>query len=131
MFLQAKKKKKKKINDRLHTERTSTSVLENPFTFFSFSNAEIRHVAFACFAGTAQTWAYFYGPVGVLLTLNMIYLGLTSWHLWHQYRDYTGSKLRVLRFKCLLYIKLVLVMGITWIFELMSFAIDTKIDEFW
>ncbi|CAL1675409.1 unnamed protein product [Lasius platythorax] len=83
------------------------------------------------FGGTAQTWAYFYGPVGVLLTLNMIYLGLTSWHLWHQYRDYTGSKLRVLRFKCLLYIKLVLVMGITWIFELMSFAIDTKIDEFW
>ncbi|XP_029174112.1 G-protein coupled receptor Mth2-like [Nylanderia fulva] len=81
--------------------------------------------------GYAQTWAYFYGPVGVLLTLNMIYLGLTSWRLWHQYRDYTGSKLRVLRFKCLLYIKLMLVMGITWIFELMSFAIDTKIDEFW
>lgn len=83
------------------------------------------------FAGAAQTWAYFYGPVGILLTLNMIYLGLTSWRLWHRYRDYTGSKLRVLRFKCMLYIKLVLVMGITWIFELMSFAIDTNIDEFW
>ncbi|XP_012233604.1 probable G-protein coupled receptor Mth-like 1 [Linepithema humile] len=83
------------------------------------------------FAGTAQTWAYFYGPVTILLTLNMIYLGLTSWRLWHQYRNYTGSKLRVLRFKCLLYIKLVLVMGITWIFEIISFAIDTKMDEFW
>lgn len=83
------------------------------------------------FGGAAQTWTYFYGPVGVLLTLNMIYLGLTSWRLWHQYRDYMGSKLRVLRFKCLLYIKLILVMGITWIFELISFAIDTKIDEFW
>lgn len=78
-----------------------------------------------------QTWAYFYGPIAVLLTLNVIYLGLTSWRLWHQYRDYTGSKLRVLRFKCLLYIKLVLVMGITWIFELISFAVDTKIEELW
>ncbi|XP_020278460.1 G-protein coupled receptor Mth2-like [Pseudomyrmex gracilis] len=83
------------------------------------------------FGGRLQTWVYFYGPVAVLLTLNIIYLGLTSWRLWHQYRDYTGSKLRVLRFKCLLYIKLVLVMGITWIFELLSFAVDTKIEEFW
>lgn len=78
-----------------------------------------------------QTWAYFYGPIATLLTLNIIYLGLTSWRLWHQYRDYNGSKLRVLRFKCLLYIKLMLVMGITWIFELISFAIDTKSDELW
>jgi len=93
--------------------------------FFFFQNIWIY------FAGTAQTWAYFYGPVTILLTLNMIYLSLTSWRLWHQYRDYTGSKLRVLRFKCLLYIKLVLVMGITWIFEIISFAIDTKMDEFW
>ncbi|XP_014471004.1 PREDICTED: G-protein coupled receptor Mth2-like isoform X2 [Dinoponera quadriceps] len=83
------------------------------------------------FGGARQTWAYFYGPVAILLTLNIIYLGLTSWRLWHQYRDYTGSKLRVLRFKCLLYIKLVLVMGITWIFEVISFAVDTNMDEFW
>ncbi|KAL0122294.1 hypothetical protein PUN28_007200 [Cardiocondyla obscurior] len=87
---------------------------------------------FACwFSGAIETWVYFYGPIAVLLTLNMIYLGMTSWRLWHQYRDYTGSKLRVLRFKCLLYIKLVLVMGITWIFELISFAIGTKMDEVW
>lgn len=84
----------------------------------------------AYFVGTEQTWAYFYGPIGILLMLNIIYLGLTSWRLWHQYRDYTGSNLRVLRFKCLLYFKLVLVTGITWIFELLSFAIDTNI-EFW
>ncbi|EFN87167.1 G-protein coupled receptor Mth2 [Harpegnathos saltator] len=83
------------------------------------------------FSGATQTWAYFYGPVAILLTLNITYLGLTSWRLWHQYRDYTGSKLRVLRFKCLLYIKLILVMGITWVFELISFAVDTKMDEFW
>lgn len=83
------------------------------------------------FSGTTQTWVYFYGPIAILLILNMTYLGMTSWRLWHQYRDYTGSKLRVLRFKCLLYIKLVLVMGITWIFELLSFAIGARMDEFW
>ncbi|XP_070167649.1 G-protein coupled receptor Mth2 [Polyergus mexicanus] len=82
------------------------------------------------FGGTEQTWAYFYGLIAILLMLNIIYLGLTSWCLWHQYRDYTGSNLRVLRFKCLLYFKLVLITGITWIFELLSFAIDTNI-EFW
>ncbi|GAB1868278.1 G-protein coupled receptor Mth2 [Camponotus japonicus] len=106
-------------------------------TALTLHHAEGHHLKpgfgdYSCwFGGAAQTWAYFYGPVGILLTLNMIYLGLTSWCLWHQYRDYTGGKLRVLRFKCMLYIKLILVMGITWIFELMSFAIDTKIDEFW
>ncbi|KAG5347764.1 MTH2 protein, partial [Acromyrmex charruanus] len=82
------------------------------------------------FSGAKETWAYFYGPVAVLLILNMLYLGMTSWRLWHQYREYTGSKLRILRFKCLLYIKLVLVMGITWIFELLSFAIGSRMDEF-
>lgn len=78
------------------------------------------------FSGTDQMWAYFYGPIGILLTLNMIYLGLTSWRLWHQYCDYNGNKLRVLRFKCMLYIKLILVMGITWIFEVVSYAEGSK-----
>lgn len=82
------------------------------------------------FSGPQQMWAYFYGPIAILLTLNVIYLGLTSWRLWHQYRDYSGSKLRALRFKCLLYVKLMLVMGITWIFEVLSFADGSK-NDFW
>lgn len=82
------------------------------------------------FAGSIQMWAYFYGPIAILLTLNVIYLGLTSWRLWHQYRDYSGSKLRALRFKCLLYVKLIVVMGITWIFEVLSFADGSK-NDFW
>ena len=80
------------------------------------------------FNGLKQTWAYFYGPIGTLLTLNIVYLGLTSWRLWHQYRDYSGSKLRALRFKCLLYVKLILVMGVTWIFEVVSYAVGSKND---
>ncbi|KAL2743950.1 G-protein coupled receptor Mth2-like [Vespula maculifrons] len=77
------------------------------------------------FNGTAEVWVFFYGPIAFLLTLNVIYLGLTSWRLWHEYREYSGNKLRALRFKCLLYIKLMLVMGITWIFEILSFAAGT------
>ncbi|KAF3427638.1 hypothetical protein E2986_12398 [Frieseomelitta varia] len=82
------------------------------------------------FSGHDQTWAYFYGPIAILLALNVIYLGLTGWRLWHQYRDYNGSKLRALRFKCLLYVKLIFVMGVTWIFEVLSYADHTKHD-FW
>ncbi|XP_071868507.1 probable G-protein coupled receptor Mth-like 1 isoform X1 [Bombus fervidus] len=82
------------------------------------------------FNGHEQTWAYFYGPISILLTLNVIYLGLTGWRLWHQYRDYSGSKLRVLRFKCLLYVKLILFMGVTWIFEVLSYADHSK-QDFW
>lgn len=74
------------------------------------------------FNGTSEIWAFFYGPIAFLLALNVIYLSLTSWRLWHEYREYNGNKLRALRFKCLLYVKLMLVMGITWIFEILSFA---------
>ncbi|KZC11292.1 G-protein coupled receptor Mth2, partial [Dufourea novaeangliae] len=78
------------------------------------------------FSGTEQLWAYFYGPIAILLSLNIIYLGLTGWRLWHQYNDYNGNKLRALRFKCLLYVKLILVMGVTWIFEVLSYANGPK-----
>lgn len=83
------------------------------------------------FGGAKQVWAYFYGPIGILLTLNIVYLGLAGWRLWHQYCDYnSGNKLRVLRFRCMLYIKLILAMGITWIFEVVSSAAGSK-DTIW
>lgn len=82
------------------------------------------------FNGTEEVWVFFYGPIAILLTLNVIYLGLTSWRLWHECRKYNGNKLRALRFKCLLYTKLVLVMGVTWIFEILSYAISST-GWFW
>ncbi|XP_054010977.1 G-protein coupled receptor Mth2-like [Hylaeus anthracinus] len=82
------------------------------------------------FSGSAQLWVYFYGPIAILLALNIVYLGLTSWRLWHQYREYNGSRLRALRFKCLLYVKLIFVMGITWIFEVISHVAGSE-NEVW
>ncbi|XP_012145197.1 G-protein coupled receptor Mth2 isoform X1 [Megachile rotundata] len=81
------------------------------------------------FSGPKQMWVYFYGPIAILLALNVIYLGLTSWRLWHQYRECNGGKLKALRFKFLLYVKLIFVMGITWIFEVLSYADGSK--NFW
>ncbi|XP_043273228.1 G-protein coupled receptor Mth2-like isoform X2 [Venturia canescens] len=81
------------------------------------------------FEGTTETWAFFYGPISSLLILNLIYLGLTCWRLWYDYRSYNGSGLRALRFNCLLYVKLILVMGITWIFEVISFASSLNGDS--
>ncbi|KAJ8670443.1 hypothetical protein QAD02_001702 [Eretmocerus hayati] len=72
------------------------------------------------FQGDTATWVYFYGPVAALLTLNLIYLGLTSWKLWMDFRDHDSCKMKVLRFKCLMYLKLAVIMGFTWIFEILS-----------
>lgn len=90
--------------------------------FFSFFLLLFSNYFLPEIAGTSEIWAFFYGPIAFLLALNVIYLSLTSWRLWHEYREYNGNKLRALRFKCLLYVKLMLVMGITWIFEILSFA---------
>ncbi|XP_066599175.1 G-protein coupled receptor Mth2-like isoform X2 [Prorops nasuta] len=83
------------------------------------------------FAGYSETWLYFYGPIAFLLSLNVLYFALTSWRLWREHREYSGNKLRALRFKCLLYLKLILVMGVTWVFELLSFATDARNKEYW
>ncbi|XP_024936116.1 G-protein coupled receptor Mth2 isoform X2 [Cephus cinctus] len=83
------------------------------------------------FAGYQEKWVYFYGPVAFLLTWNLIYFSMTFWRLSHVQSAYSGSRLRVLRFKCLLYTKLFIVMGVTWIFEVMSFASGAETYYYW
>ncbi|KAJ9600194.1 hypothetical protein L9F63_009528, partial [Diploptera punctata] len=82
------------------------------------------------FHGPAEKWTYFYGPVAVLLICNFVFFVWTAWCLWKGCKDQSAPKLRCLRYKCLLYLKLFLVMGITWIFELMSFIVDSS-SGFW
>lgn len=67
----------------------------------------------------------------ILLSINLIYLGLTSWKLWLEYRELDCCKINVLRFKCLMYVKLAVMMGFTWIFEVMSFASGETNDLYW
>ncbi|PSN56908.1 hypothetical protein C0J52_00699 [Blattella germanica] len=80
--------------------------------------------------GPAETWTYFYGPVAVLLFCNSVFFVWTAWRLWKDCKGQSAPKLRCLRYKCLLYLKLFLVMGIPWIFELLSFIVDNS-SGFW
>ena len=92
------------------------------FCLVIIGNSTIQFRAFYT-SGHSESWAFYYGPIACLLALNMLYFGLTCWRLWYRYRDYNGNGLRSLRFNCLLYVKLFLIMGLTWIFDVISFAL--------
>ncbi|XP_049877735.1 probable G-protein coupled receptor Mth-like 2 [Pectinophora gossypiella] len=74
------------------------------------------------FQGATETWIFFYGPVALLITGNVLLFIASSWILWRQTRKYEVDKLNNLKHKFLLSLKLFLVMGISWVFEIASFA---------
>lgn len=74
------------------------------------------------FSGRTETWIFFYGPIAVLITANVILFGLSSHHLWRETRKYEVNNINNLKYKFLLSLKLFLVMGISWVFEIASFA---------
>ncbi|XP_046401778.1 G-protein coupled receptor Mth2-like isoform X2 [Ischnura elegans] len=69
-----------------------------------------------------ETWVYFYAPMTVLLAFNITFFTMTALRLWRRSdaKDNIPG-LRASRFKCLLYVKLCVVMGVPWIFEVISF----------
>ncbi|KAF5289863.1 hypothetical protein FQR65_LT01997 [Abscondita terminalis] len=84
--------------------------------------------SFCWFENREAIWAYFYGPILFLLILNLILFCWTVKKLWTDGRNINNSpsKIKSLKYKCLLYIKLFFIMGISWIFEVLSFAFDDK-----
>ncbi|XP_041969756.1 probable G-protein coupled receptor Mth-like 3 [Aricia agestis] len=77
----------------------------------------------ACwFSGAAETWIYFYGPVAVLIASNIALFVFSSLQLWKQSKKYEVNTLNILKQKFLTSLKLFLVMGISWTFEIASFA---------
>ncbi|CAH0400474.1 unnamed protein product [Chilo suppressalis] len=77
----------------------------------------------ACwFKGRAETWLFFYGPIAILVASNVVMFVLSSYHLWQQTKKYEVNKLNNLKHRFRLSLKLFLVMGINWIFEIASFA---------
>ncbi|XP_014372083.2 probable G-protein coupled receptor Mth-like 3 [Papilio machaon] len=75
------------------------------------------------FQGRTETWIFFYGPIAVLIAANIILFVISSFNLWmQQNRKYEVSKLNNLKHKFLVSLKLFLVMGISWTFEIASFA---------
>ncbi|XP_069675217.1 G-protein coupled receptor Mth2-like isoform X1 [Periplaneta americana] len=82
------------------------------------------------FGGQLESWTYLFGPMAVLLIINTVYFVWTAWRLWKDCRGQSIPKLRCLRFKCLLYLKMFLVMGIPWIFEPISVIVNDS-TGFW
>ncbi|KAG8228113.1 hypothetical protein J437_LFUL000115 [Ladona fulva] len=83
------------------------------------------------FHGNLETWAYFYGPVSVLLGMNIIFFLMTVFRLWRLSScDSAVPGLRSSRFKCVLYLKIFLIMGILWVFEVLSFVVNDS-EGFW
>ncbi|XP_047512978.1 G-protein coupled receptor Mth-like [Pieris napi] len=78
------------------------------------------------FNGRAETWLYFYGPVAILIAINVVLFILSSYTLWTHNKKYEVNKLNYLKRKFLVSLKLFLVMGINWIFEIASFAHGEK-----
>ncbi|CAB3249078.1 unnamed protein product [Arctia plantaginis] len=74
------------------------------------------------FSGRSETWIFFYGPIAVLITANIILFGLSSYNLLRETRKFQLNNLDNLKHRFLLSLKLFLVMGISWIFEIASFA---------
>ncbi|XP_058799867.1 G-protein coupled receptor Mth2-like isoform X2 [Phymastichus coffea] len=81
--------------------------------------------------GYSAAWLYFYGPIFALLLLNIVYLGMTSWKLWHKYETFDCSHAKVLKTRCTMCMKLSLLMGVSWIFEVISFAFRETNQLFW
>ncbi|XP_065167339.1 G-protein coupled receptor Mth-like [Atheta coriaria] len=76
------------------------------------------------FAGLTETWAYFYGPVAILLLLNIIMFVWCVSKLWIERKTMDDLKTKSLKYKVRLYIKLFVIMGIMWIFEVISSVLD-------
>ncbi|XP_063387762.1 G-protein coupled receptor Mth2-like [Cydia fagiglandana] len=74
------------------------------------------------FQGRTETWTFFYGPIAVLISANVALFIMSSIHLWRDTRKYEVNKLNILKYRFLLSLKLFLVMGVSWIFEIASFA---------
>ncbi|XP_018573000.1 probable G-protein coupled receptor Mth-like 1 [Anoplophora glabripennis] len=76
------------------------------------------------FSGDVEKLTFFYGPIGTLLFINLLLFGLTARELtcglWKRELVKSTSERAALGRVC---IKLVVVMGISWIADLISFAV--------
>ncbi|KAG5870315.1 hypothetical protein JTB14_016834 [Gonioctena quinquepunctata] len=70
------------------------------------------------FKSDRETMIYFYGPISIVLIINMALFIWTAVALWVQSKQ--CPKTKVLKYRLKMYVKLFFIMGITWIFEVLS-----------
>ncbi|KAL0269907.1 UNVERIFIED_CONTAM: hypothetical protein PYX00_007489 [Menopon gallinae] len=73
-------------------------------------------------------WALFYAPMALLILLNIYLFIHCCWILWRGYRDPTQDRIRFLRFKCILTLRLFLLSGVPWIFDIISFSLEGVVE---
>ncbi|XP_017768554.1 PREDICTED: G-protein coupled receptor Mth2-like [Nicrophorus vespilloides] len=76
------------------------------------------------FNGQHATWAYFYGPISILLCINLVLFLLSIKAVWRETKNINDAKVRSLKFKIRLYVRLFLIMGLLWFFEVISVALN-------
>ncbi|KAK9874050.1 hypothetical protein WA026_002408 [Henosepilachna vigintioctopunctata] len=85
-----------------------------------------------CFFGTLEATAlYLYGPISVLLSLNIVYFICTVYRMWKEVHQYDGRKLKILKYRLSLCVKMFFVMGMSWIFEVLSGVFEHKYPSIW
>ncbi|XP_052869682.1 probable G-protein coupled receptor Mth-like 11 [Anopheles cruzii] len=76
----------------------------------------------SCWFRTEREQSYFvYLPLSVMLSINIFLFVWTSIHLHSSGDDISPDRKKALRYKCMLYLKLFLLSGLIWIFEILSF----------
>lgn len=76
-----------------------------------------------CWFNTAQVeLLYFYGPIGTLLAVNWLLFLSTAWTLHQLQQEVSGRRHREGQRVQRLHLKLFTVMGLPWLFELLSWA---------
>ncbi|XP_055626904.1 probable G-protein coupled receptor Mth-like 11 isoform X2 [Toxorhynchites rutilus septentrionalis] len=79
----------------------------------------------SCWFRTEREQSYFvYLPLSVMLSINIFLFAWTSYHLHSSGDDISPDRKKALRYKCMLYLKLFLLAGLIWIFEIISFHIE-------
>ncbi|KAG5872047.1 hypothetical protein JTB14_037328 [Gonioctena quinquepunctata] len=77
------------------------------------------------FNSARESMIYLYGPISILLTINICLFLWTTIALWVQSKNCPNTKVSKYRLK--MYVKLFFIMGITWIFEVLSAVFEEEL----
>jgi len=87
----------------------------------------------SCFFDVASDqWMFLYLPMSILLGINL-FLGIwTTYSLHRKGGDISQDRRKRLRFKLYLYLRLFILAGVTWIFEVLSFTFgESQVPSHW
>lgn len=84
----------------------------------------------SCWFGESTVWLYVFVPMGIMITINIILFCCIVYYLYKHTHLIKPSKREVLKYRCQLYLKLFLMSGLTWIFEILSYFFK-EWDGFW